>query len=144
MELYWALYLSARSDIFWWGQGWPPGFQGSVSFPVALGFVLELGRTVVFRIQSLGTPLLSGVIAENVKPDIDAALERNYFGHVPTMLFLQHRPGWKVRSILGHWNHCDSCASAQLMCKKMCFQKAVLRYFCLNKWIPNHGFISWK
>lgn len=41
------------------------GFQGSLSFPV------------VFRIISLGIPLLSGIIAENMKPDAGAPLERN-------------------------------------------------------------------
>lgn len=48
-----------------------------MSSPVAFGFVLELQRPVVFRIQSLGSPSLSGVVAENVKPNIDAPLERN-------------------------------------------------------------------
>lgn len=41
------------------------GFQGSISFPV------------VFRVMSLGTPLFSGIIAENMKPDAVAPLERN-------------------------------------------------------------------
>lgn len=44
---------------------------------MVFGFVLELGGTVVFRVQSLGTPLHSGVIAENMKLNIDVPLERN-------------------------------------------------------------------
>lgn len=51
------------------------GFQGSISFPV------------VFRVMSLGCPLFSGIIAENMKPDAVAPLERNWFGPIPTMLF---------------------------------------------------------
>lgn len=51
------------------------GFQGSISFPV------------VFRVMSLGCPLFSGIIAENMKPDAVAPLERNWFGSIPTMLF---------------------------------------------------------
>lgn len=50
------------------------GLQGSISFPV------------VFRIMSVGTPLL--FIAENMKPDAGALLERNSFGSIPTMLIL--------------------------------------------------------